>query len=231
MGSGGELRGTRRLDRNSGPKRDGGLAVRESRRDLNGDDRDERHGRARTDQAELAETASRDRAKEWRKSDDVDRGDAAANVLEPRRQVAARAEEERLDGSDAQIELIGDLRVGEALPLAQEDAATLALGKMREPVPQRLEPLAPLVAGRLRRSELVDVFDLLGDGGETPAVNQDSGSSPPPPPPPPPPPIGLPQLPQLPHVPEVPQVPVPSVPDVPKPQVPSVPTPQLPTLP
>jgi hypothetical protein len=66
---------------------------------------------------------------------------------------------------------------------------------------------------------------------ETPAANQDSGSSSPPLPPRPPPPIGLPQLPQLPQVPEVPQVPVPSVPEVPKPQVPSVPTPQLPVLP
>ena len=83
------------------------------------------------------------------------------------------------------------------------------------------------------------VGDPTASGGEgpaateTPAANQDSGSSPlpPPPPPPPPPPIGLPQLPQLPQVPEVPQVPVPSVPDVPKPQAPSAPTPPLPTLP
>ena len=90
-------------------------------------------------------------------------------MLKPRRQVAASTEEERLDRSHAQLELIGDLRVGETLPLAQEDAPALALGKLREPVTERLEPLAPLVAGRLGRGELVDVFDLLGDGGETPA--------------------------------------------------------------
>jgi hypothetical protein len=80
-------------------------------------------------------------------SDDVDRGDAAANVLKPRRQVAASTE-----GASrplhAQLELIGDLRVGDPATRAGGCPA-LALGKLREPVTERLEPLAPLVAGRL----------------------------------------------------------------------------------
>jgi hypothetical protein len=107
-----------------------------------------------------------------------------------------------------------------------QKTAPRTAGKPIGSAPSTKQPGAPAVGG-----------DPTTSGGkgpaatETPAVNQDSGSSPPPPPPPPPPPIGLPQLPQLPQVPEVPQVPVPSVPDLPKPQIPSVPTPQLPTLP
>ena len=110
----------------------------------------------------------------------------------------------------------------EAYGVVELDTAGKPIGS----APSTKQPGAPAVGG-----------DPTASGGEgpaateTPAVNQDFGSSPPPPPPPPPPPIGLPQLPQLPQVPEVPQVPVPSVPDVPKPQVPSVPTLQLPTLP
>ena len=90
-------------------------------------------------------------------------------MLEPRRQVAARTEEECLDGSEAQPELLGDLRVRETLPLTQEDAPTLALGKMREPLSKRRELFAPLVAGRRWRGDVVHIFDLLGDGGTTAA--------------------------------------------------------------
>lgn len=106
-----------------------------------------------------------------------------------------------------------------------QKAAPRTAGKPIGSAPSTKRPGAPVVG------------DPTASGGrgpaatETPAANQDSGSSPPPPPPPPLPPIGLPQLPQLPQVPEVPQVPVPSVPEVPKPQVPGVPTPQLPVLP
>ena len=103
-----------------------------------------------------------------------------------------------------------------------QKTAPRTAGKPIGSAPSTKQPGAPVVG------------DPTASGGEgpaateTPAANQDSGSSWPPPPPPP---IGLPQLPQLPQVPEVPQVPVPSVPEVQKPPVPSVPTPQLPVLP
>ena len=102
-----------------------------------------------------------------------------------------------------------------------QKTAPRTAGKPIGSAPSTKQPGAPVVG------------DPTASGGEgpaateTPAANQNSGSSPPPPPPP----VGLPQLPQLPQVPEVPQVPVPSVPEVPKPQVPSAPTPQLPVLP
>jgi hypothetical protein len=128
-------------------------------------------------------------------------------------------------------------RVGPAQPAARGRAVG---GKTR----RQAQKAAPRTAGKpigsapaTKRPGTPAVGDPTARGGkgpaatETPAANQDSGSSPSPPPPPSPPPIGLPQLPQLPQVPEVPQVPVPSVPEVPKPQVPSVPTPQLPVLP
>jgi len=102
-----------------------------------------------------------------------------------------------------------------------QKTAPRTAGKPIGSAPSTKQPGAPVVG------------DPTASGGEgpaaieTPAANQNSGSSPPPPPPP----IGLPQAPQLPQVPEVPQVPVPSVPEVQKPPVPSVPTPQLPVLP
>jgi hypothetical protein len=116
----------------------------------------------------------------------------------------------------AQSALRGGAAGGKARRQAQK-AAPRTAGKPIGSAPSTKQPGAPVVG------------DPTASGGEgpaateTPAANQDSGSSPPPPPPP----IGLPQLPQLPQVPEVPQVPVPSVPEVPKPQVPSVPTPQV----
>ena len=123
----------------------------------------------------------------------------------------------------AQSALRGGAAGGKARRQAQK-AAPRTAGKPIGSAPSTKQPGAPVVG------------DPTASGGEgpaateTPAANQDSGSSPPPQPPPPAP-IGLPQLPQLPRVPEVPQVPVPSVPEVPKPQVPSVTTPQLPVLP
>ena len=106
----------------------------ESRRDLRRHDRDERHRGACADQAELAQASPGERANEGSQRGDVNRADPGADVLETRRQVATRAEEESLDGSEAQPELVGDLRVRKALPLPQEDAAALALGKVRKPV-------------------------------------------------------------------------------------------------
>jgi len=120
----------------------------------------------------------------------------------------------------AQSALRGGAAGGKARRQGQK-AAPRTAGKPIGSAPSTKQPGAPVVG------------DPTASGGEgpaaieTPAANQNSGSSPPPPPPP----IGLPQVPQLPQVPEVPQVPVPSVPEVPKPQVPSVPTPQLPVLP
>src|SRR5207245_5921865 len=45
---------------------------------------------------------------------------------------AARAEDQRLHRSLAQLHLLGDLAVGETLPLAQEDGAALALRHLLE---------------------------------------------------------------------------------------------------
>jgi len=120
----------------------------------------------------------------------------------------------------AQSALRGGTAGGKARRQGQK-AAPRTAGKPIGSAPSTKQPGAPVVG------------DPTASGGEgpaaieTPAANQNSGSSPTPPPPP----IGLPQVPQLPQVPELPQVPVPSVPEVPKPQVPSVPTPQLPVLP
>jgi hypothetical protein len=120
----------------------------------------------------------------------------------------------------AQSALRGGAAGGKARRQAQK-AAPRTAGKPIGSAPSTKQPGAPVVG------------DPTASGGkgpaatETPAANQNSGSSPTPPPPP----IGLPQLPQLPQAPEVPQVPVPSVPEVPKPRAPSVPTPQLPVLP
>jgi hypothetical protein len=75
--------------------------VRESRCDLGGDDGDEHHRGACADQAELAEAAARQRAKKRGQRDGVDRCGSATNVLEPRGEIAPRAEEQRLDGSQA----------------------------------------------------------------------------------------------------------------------------------
>jgi hypothetical protein len=138
-------------------------------------------------------------------------------------------------GAGRRLDAAAD-RVAGAHPVARGPAAAV---KAR---PGQAQKTAPRTAGKPIGSAPVtkqpgapaagEPTASRGEGpaaSETPAVNQDSGSSPPPAPPPPP--TGLPQLPQLPQVPEVPQVPVPSVPDVPKPQVPSAPTPQLPTLP
>jgi hypothetical protein len=120
----------------------------------------------------------------------------------------------------AQSALRGGAAGGKARRQAQK-AAPRTAGKPIGSAPSTKQPGAPVVG------------DPTASGGkgpaatETPAANQNSGSSPTPPPPP----IGLPQLPQPPQAPEVPQVPVPSVPEVPKPRAPSVPTPQLPVLP
>jgi len=123
----------------------------------------------------------------------------------------------------AQSALRGGAAGGKARRQGQK-AAPRTAGKPIGSAPSTKQPGAPVVGDPTASGK--------GPAAtETPAANQDSGSSSPPLPPRPPPPIGLPQLPQLPQVPEVPQVPVPSVPEVPKPQVPSVPTPQLPVLP
>jgi hypothetical protein len=123
----------------------------------------------------------------------------------------------------AQSALRGGTAGGKARRQGQK-AAPRTAGKPIGSAPSTKQPGAPVVGDPTASGK--------GPAAtETPAANQDSGSSSPPLPPRPPPPIGLPQLPQLPQVPEVPQVPVPSVPEVPKPQVPSVPTPQLPVLP
>jgi hypothetical protein len=83
-------------------------------------------------------------------------------VLQARSQVTAGAEEKRLDGPDADPELVRDLSVREPLPFAEEDPAALIFRQVSQAVSERGEPLVPLVADGRRRSKLVDVLDLLG---------------------------------------------------------------------
>ena len=53
-------------------------------------------------------------------------------LLEPCGERAAGAEDQRLDGRLGDLELLGDLAIGEPLPLAQQDRAALLLGHRRE---------------------------------------------------------------------------------------------------
>src|SRR5581483_367336 len=66
------------------------------------------------------------------------RGDPPCRLLdggvERPREVAARAEDERLHRRLRQAELVGDLRIAQALPLAQEDRAPEVLRHARERV-------------------------------------------------------------------------------------------------
>ena len=65
-------------------------------------------------------------------------------LLEPLRERAPGAEDQRLDGRLGDLELLGDLAVGKPLPLAQEDGPALLLGHPGERVldPDQLVPLA-----------------------------------------------------------------------------------------
>ena len=65
-------------------------------------------------------------------------------LLEPLRERAPGAEDQRLDRRLGDLELLGDLAIGEALPLAEQDRAALLLGHRRERVldPDQLVALA-----------------------------------------------------------------------------------------
>ena len=78
-------------------------------------------------------------------------------LLEPARERAARAEDQRLDGGLRELELLRDLAVREALPLAQQDRAALALGHLLEHV---LEADQLVGAPRRRRGQLLDHLEV-----------------------------------------------------------------------
>ena len=71
----------------------------------------------------------------------------------------ARAEKKRLDGGMRKLELLGDLLVGEPLPLAEQKRAALLLGHSLEGIAQA-EKLVALVASR--GHEILDRFQIAG---------------------------------------------------------------------
>ena len=83
------------------------------------------------------------------------------------RERAPRAEEERLDGRLREVELVGDLAVGEALPLAQEERAPLrAPASRRAPRADRISSSASTC---VRGHESWSAWRSLGDSTPAPA--------------------------------------------------------------